>query len=330
MHEHIMINCINAFYSDPQTKEDIENASKPICLENLHWLQYHQVMHKDNLVMDNLDVAAKEINLFKEVGGGALVDVSTVGIRLGDHAQNLATLSEQTGVQIVMGAGIYVAKVHPDWIGSSSIDELGEFIRKEVQEGIGGSSVKAGIIGEIGCTWPLEDNEVKVLRAAARAQKMTGAAITIHPGRNPAAPFKILDILVEEGADPGRVVMGHLERTIYTADEMLALAARGCIMEFDLFGLESSFYPFNKSKYMPSDEQRIQWVVQLVQAGYRDRIVLAHDVYTKVRLVTYGGHGFGHVLKHIQPRLLARGLSEEDLDRIFVQTPRRILTIAPL
>ena len=67
----------------------------------------------------------------------------------------------------------------------------------------------------------------------------------IHPGRNPRAPFEILDVLEQAGADISRTAMSHLDRTISNIDELLRLAERGCYLEFDLFGIEVSNYQVN-------------------------------------------------------------------------------------
>ena len=71
---------------------------------------------------------------------------------------------------------------------------------------------------------------------------ITGAPLIIHPGRNPKAPFEILDVLEQGGADISRTAMSHLDRTISDIDELVRLAQRGCYLEFDLFGIEVSNY----------------------------------------------------------------------------------------
>ena len=67
----------------------------------------------------------------------------------------------------------------------------GRSTAEEVTEGIDGTDIKAGLIGEIGCSWPLTQNERKVLRAAARAQTRCGCALMVHPGRNVRAPMEV-------------------------------------------------------------------------------------------------------------------------------------------
>ncbi len=94
---------------------------------------------------------------------------------------------------------------------------LAREIIDDLTEGVDGSGIKAGIIGEIGCSWPPTTNERKSLSAAAIAQQETGAAISIHPRRRQDAPSEI-------GADNSRVIMGHLDRTVFDVDTLLRIA----------------------------------------------------------------------------------------------------------
>lgn len=83
-----------------------------------------------------------------------------------------------------------------------TILQIADFMVEEiVGGGIGGSGMQCGLIGEIGCSWPLTKTEKKSLEAAALAQKETGAPLLIHPGVNPKAPFEILDILEASGRE---------------------------------------------------------------------------------------------------------------------------------
>ncbi|CAI8054928.1 Phosphotriesterase-related protein [Geodia barretti] len=200
-------------------------------MENLGWVRYDPFRNIDNLELLDEDLAIYEIALFGRVGGGTIVDATTIGI--GRDPLALARVARATGVNIVMGAGYYVDIVHPDDMDGRSEDEITQQIIDELTVGVGNTGVKAGIIGELGCSWPLTDNERKVLRSGARAQQETGAGILIHPGRNPRAPFEILDILEGAGADAGRVIMGHLDRTVFDSDTLLEFAERGSMLEYD-------------------------------------------------------------------------------------------------
>jgi len=159
------------------------------------------------------------------------------------------------------------------------------------------------------------------------AQQETGAAILIHPGRNERAPFEVLDVLAEAGADIGRVIMGHIDRTLLNEDTLLEFAARGSYLEYDLFGWEVSYYPLGEID-IPSDAQRIAYIKRLVDEGYADRVVLAHDVFAKSRLSAYGGPGIAHILENIVPRMREKGISEEDIHSMLVANPARVLPFA--
>ncbi len=87
-----------------------------------------------------------------------------------------------------MGAGFYVDAAHPEGMGERSVEALATEIDADLTEGVDGTGIKAGIIGEVGCSWPLTPNERKSLAAAAMAQRETGAAILIHRGRIRAPP----------------------------------------------------------------------------------------------------------------------------------------------
>jgi phosphotriesterase-related protein len=205
--------------------------------------------------------------------------------------------------------------------------QLAQQIIDDLTKGVGDTGIKAGIIGEIGCTWPLTDNERKVLRAAAAAQQETGATILIHPGRSEAAPCEILEVLAEAGANISRTIMGHLDRTVADMNALMDIASSGCYLEWDLFGNESSYYPLSDFD-MPSDAQRLAFVKRIVDEGYAEKIVIAQDICTNHRLTRYGWHGYGHILENIVPRMRRKGFSEETVHAITVANPARILAFA--
>ena len=153
-----------------------------------------------------------------------------------------------------------------------SAPQMADFMVGEiVGEGIGESGVRCGLIGEMGCSWPLTGNERRSLEAAALAQRETGAPLIIHPGRDERSPFEILDVLEAagtddtgsterlspatthhsllspflSGADISRTVMSHLDRTIFEDSKLLEFARRGCYLEYDFFGIECSHYQVN-------------------------------------------------------------------------------------
>ncbi len=167
-----------------------------------------------------------------------------------------------------------------------------------------------------------------MLRAAGAAQQELQCGLSIHPGRNPVAPYEILEILEGAGADIKRVVIGHIERTIADVEEVKRLAETGCLVEYDLFGMEvtSSFF-WEQGIEVPSDSQRLDQLGALIEAGFTEQIVVAQDICQKHRLCTYGGHGYEHIVRNIVPRMHARGFSPDDVNRILVGNPRRVFAV---
>ncbi|XP_060048212.1 phosphotriesterase-related protein isoform X7 [Erinaceus europaeus] len=204
--------------------------------------------------------------------------------------------------------------------------ELTEVLVNEILHGADGTKIKCGVIGEIGCSWPLTESERKVLQATAQAQVQLGCPVIIHPGRNSSSPFQIIRLLQEAGADISKTVMSHLDRTILDKKELLEFAQLGCYLEYDLFGTEVLTYQFSQDIDMPDDNKRIRRVRFLVEEGYEERILVAHDIHTKHRLMKYGGHGYSHILTNIVPKMLLRGLTQNAVDKILIENPQRWLT----
>ena len=324
-HEHLHID-FSRMYRPAQDSPSEQLADAPITLENLGWIRRHYYSNRANLQLTDLDTAIEEVGKFREVGGGAIVDATSTGISRNPDA--LARISRETGVHIVMGSGYYVAAAHPDDMDDRSVEDLAREIVGDIVEGVAGSGVRAGIIGEVGCSWPLEPNERKSLLASANAQQETGAAILIHPGRHQDSPSEILDVLASGGAEISRVIMGHLDRTVFEFDVLQRIAATGCYLEWDLFGNEGSYYPAAPGTDMPSDARRLDFIGRIADAGYTDRIVIAQDIFTKHRLIRYGGHGYGHIFENIVPTMRRKGFPEATIQAITVRNPAEILALA--
>ncbi|XP_063306842.1 phosphotriesterase-related protein [Pelobates fuscus] len=322
-HEHLTMTFNCCYCSPPPHQKDLSN--EPIVMRNLFWLKQNPYSNRENLLLNQECEAIKEELLsFKEAGGGSIVENTTTGISRDVKA--LKIMAEETGVNIISGAGFYVDATHSSETRSMSVEQLTKVLVNEVLEGADGTDIKCGIIGEIGCSWPLTESERKILQSTAEAQSQLGCPVNIHPGRNSNAPFQILRILQEAGGDISKTVMSHLDRTIFDEKKLLEFAELGSYLEFDLFGTEMLNYQFNEAVDMPSDNERIKTLRLLVNEGYEDRIVIAHDIHTKNRLTKYGGHGYSHILLNIVPKMLLRGISQKSIDKILLENPKRWLT----
>ena len=143
-HEHLYID-FSFMYRPAQDSPCPELADVPIALENLGWIRRNYYSNHFNLQLMDLDTTIREVRRFSEVGGGAIVDATSMGI--GRKPEALAQIARESGVHIVMGAGFYVAAVHPEDMDVRSVEDLAREITGDIVEGVDGSGVKAGIIG---------------------------------------------------------------------------------------------------------------------------------------------------------------------------------------
>ena len=324
-HEHLLID-FSVMFAEPAPARDRARAREPVSLANLGWVRQHFNANLDNLRLQDETLARDEILLFKEAGGRTVVDPTPRTLARDPAA--LARLARATGLNVVMGAGYYVAASHPPDMDRRTEDALAREMIADVRTGVGDTGVRAGLIGEIGTTHPFTANEEKVLRAAVTAQRETGAPLMIHPGRHASMPMALAELVRKAGGDLRRTIMCHLCRTIADVRAVIDLAQTGLWLEYDLFGTENSYYPYNPSFDMPNDGGRMAHVLALIAAGHGDRILLSHDIAYKTSLVKYGGHGYHHLLVNVVPRLRAKGVDDAGIRRLLVENPARAFAFA--
>ena len=262
----------------------------------------------------------EELGLFRKAGGSGLVDLTLPGV--GRDPAWLARIATATGLHVVMGCGWYRGAYYPAeaLIDRRSVDDLAEELVREATDGVGESGVRPGIIGEIGTDKPwVSALEERVHRAAARASRGTGLAITTH-GVLSDVGLAQLRIFEEEGADPARVVIGHAD-SYPSLEHYLAIVGRGASVEFDFLGM--SFTPQERH----GEGRIVELLCDLLSRGHVERVLLSQDVCHNSQLAHYGGHGYTYLLDTFLPRLRERGLDEETITQLTIANPRRVLTI---
>jgi phosphotriesterase-related protein len=324
-HEHLLID-FEVMFKEPANGGERGLARQPVSLANLGWVRHNFSSNLDNLQLLDEAVARDEALLFKHAGGQTFVDPTNRGLARDPLA--LARVARATGLNIIMGSGYYVAAAHPPDMDRRTADDIARELVTDLTEGVDGTGVRAGFIGEIGTTWPWTDNEKKVLRASVAAQRETGAALMIHPGRHERLPLAIVDFIRKEGADLDRTIMCHIERTIADPAVLLELAATGVRLEYDLFGLETSYYPYNPAFDMPNDGERMRQILLLIERGHLDQILMSHDIAYKHCLTKWGGFGYHHLLVNVIPRLRAKGADDKTVQTLLIDNPRRAFAYA--
>ena len=248
-----------------------------------------------------------------------MVDLTLPGV--GRDPVWLRRLAEASGLHIVMGCGWYRTAYYPPetLIDRRSVDDLAEELIAEIRGRGGGHGVRPGIIGEIGTDKPwVSPAEERVHRAAARAARRTGLAITTHAVLSDVGLAQ-LTIFEEEGADPGRVVIGHAN-SYQVLGHYLAILERGANLEFDFVGM-----PWERERI--GEDRTIELVCELLGRGYAERLFLSQDVCNDSQLKAFGGNGYTYLTDSFLPRLRAAGVSDTEIEAMTVSNPRRLLSI---
>jgi phosphotriesterase-related protein len=235
-----------------------------------------------------------------------------------------AEVSQRSGVTLIATTGGYFeAEGIPFTLNHFEVDQIADIFQKEIEDGIGGSGIKPGLLKIATGDGQVSAYERKLLIAAAKAAKRTGVPLLSHT-QNCTCGHDQIDIVTGEGNDPHRLLVGH---SCGKDDHpyQKSLAERGAYVGFDRFGITI----FN------SDESRMKNLKQMIDAGFRNSLLVSHD---KVNCWMGGIPGVGspdmvkdilpnwnmtHLFERIFPALVAMGVSQADLDYIVTENVRR-------
>ncbi len=320
-HEHLLLD-MSHLLPVPEDPERRALFERPLSMEILGQLHHGLAQIRDNNRLLDIDTAIAAAALFKQHGGQSIVECTINGIDR--NPQGLLAISRATGLHIVMGSSYYVDAAHPPEVDQMSEDDIVAEIVGDVTVGVGVSGIRAGLVGEVGCSFPLTANERKVLRASARAQRLTGGPLMVHPGRNEQSPYEIVEVLRDAGADVRRTILCHVGRTIFEDHQFSDLVEMGFYLEWDMFGWENSFYWPEPTIDVPNDAIRMKQIQSICAQGYSDRILISQDICTKARLSRYGGHGYHYILEGIVPRMRTRGFQDAWIDDMLLNNPSAV------
>lgn len=266
------------------------------------------------------ELIASELAMFRAAGGASIVDLTLPGV--GRDPRWLQDVARTTGLNVIMGCGWYRTAYYPPelLVDRRSVDSLADALVREIEDGVGETGVRPGIIGEIGTDKPwLSAQEERVHRAAARAARRTGLALTTHAVLSPVG-LEQLAVFEAEGADPTRVVIGHADSYPHL-DHYLAIVERGASVEFDFLGM--SFTPAERH----GEGRVVELLCELLARGHVERVLLSQDVCHDSQLRRYGGNGYAYLATSFLPRLREAGVSDAEIETMTVANPRRLLTV---
>ncbi|MBI4201911.1 MAG: phosphotriesterase [Chloroflexi bacterium] len=267
-----------------------------------------------------LEKAVADLTLAYQEGVRTIVDVTTMD--LGRDIRLLEEVSRRTGVQIIAATGIWRDIPRVFW--AARPDQVADLFVREIEEGIEGTGIKAGIIKVANDQGGVTPQGEIILRAAARASKRTGAPITTHTWSPERVGEQQVRVFEEEGLDLNRVYIGHSNDT-RDLDYLYGLLGKGVWVGLDR-------YPGGRAAGTPNWEQRTETAMELIDAGYGHRIMLSHDWSVTLSIVSqeqqeerrrYNPDGYLFIKRRVEPRLVELGISRVAVSRINTENPQR-------
>ncbi len=264
--------------------------------------------------------AARRLDELYAAGIHTIVDLTVIGI--GRSIRRLQRVPVASGINIVVATGIYDFFDIPSYFKYRKSEVLVDYFVREIEEGIGDTGVRAGILkcatDEAGVTPGVE----KILRAVAQAHVRTGAPISTHTHAATRRGLDQLKIFAAEGVDPTRVVIGHSGDST-DIDYLLAIADSGAYVGMDRFGIDT-FLGF---------DDRVATVARLCALGRTDHIVLSHDASCYNIDYSPGGRPpkalpnwhYLHITRDVVPALTSRGVTDDQITQMLVVNPRDVL-----
>lgn len=269
-------------------------------------------LSEGDLGTDSFEAIADDLRLVYEHGVRNIVDLTNQ--TMGRSAEYVKRLSEETGINIILSTGSYLEQFIGPYVSCRSVDELAEDAVRDLTEGISGSGIKAGVIGEIAWSMPWEGPlEKKAWEAWCIAAQKTGAVVSTHPSRG-VQQYPQAKYLSGHGIRPEKIVIGHIEFAP-DDDTLLKLLDTGVAIGLDMIGKESG----------KGDEFRADFVKKIKSWDRLSQLTLSLDICTKNQLKTNGGYGYVYLFESFIPMLRNRGITDDDLEQILYRNPRRIL-----
>ena len=265
-------------------------------------------------VLDDPYRTLTALEAFHQSGGGAIVDMSTA--EYGRDIEGLVWLARRSPVHVIATTGHHKASYLGTTLDGLDHDVIAGRSVSELEDGVGETGVRPGVIKAGTSRETIEPVEDRVLRAAAEAHLATGVPISTHTDHGTMALAQVA-ILTGEGVSADRVILGHLDR-LGDHDEVIDILARGTYGSVDQIG-----------KGGPADdERRADLVTALVVAGHGDRVLLSQDLSRRSLIPAYGGSpGWSHLPERFVLLLMDRGLTAPAIHRLVATNPQSALTV---
>lgn len=273
-----------------------------------------------------IDDAADKLRALASQGINTIVDLTVIG--LGRYIPRIKIVAEKVPeLNIVVATGIYTYDSVPNYFKfrhapKGTNDPMVDLFISDIEEGITGTGVKAGMLKCAIDSKGLTPGVERVMRAVGKTHVRTGVPVTVHTHPATKSGFFVKKVLCdEEGVDPSKVVLAHCGDTS-DCDHLSQLADMGFSLGMDRFGIYVGL----------SFEERCETVIEMCRRGYAERMVLSHDAAAYIdwldqrALRSLPQWNYNHIVDDVLPYLLSRGVSEQQIDAMLKDTPRRLLS----
>lgn len=314
--------------------EDIMTVLGRISCKELGFCQCHEhlLLSKGRsyelnpaLCMEDIPKSTEELVRYLNAGGTSIVDAQPIGCNR--MTEELALISEASGVHIVSSTGFHKLSFYPDshWIHSIDAKDLAHIFILELTEGmfvntedyfpIRQCTLKAGIIKTALDHEGLTPRYQRLFHAAAVASRKTGRPVMIHVEQN-TDPLPLLHFLLSNGIKGCQMIFCHLDRVCADLDVHLKIASAGAYLEYDTIG---------RFKYH-SDEHEIRLIQNLIQKGFEKQLLISLDT-TAGRLKSYDSTGIGldYILHTFIPLMYSHKITQEQIHLFTTVNPARAL-----
>ena len=300
---------------------------------------------------DAVDRIARELKAgMDDFGYRTIVDMTPCEV--GRHPELMRRVAERTGCNVIAVTGFFPESMGlPYWFKRQTVDELADFYARDITQGMvfGGmqTDIRAGAIkiatGQEGVNpkpSPVGAHgrhvtvaEDRLIRAAGRAQKRLGVCINTHTDpedyrvTNPG--IEQLDIIEEEGGDPGKVIIGHMFVAPRSVDQIVEVCRRGASVQVDHMGM-----PWRHDSVDDLDESMATMMCELADRGFLPQMTITYDRWffnprgpatEENPQLLNEKVGLGYLFESFAPRLERKGFRARDLETMLVDNPRRIL-----
>ncbi len=277
--------------------------------------------------------AVEKLNRAKRSGIKTILDLTP--INLGRDIDVIHEVADKAEMQVIASTGFY--HFEEWWIRDKNVDWLAELLINEIENGISGTNIRAGLIK---CATDMEGMTPAnrhMLTAVARAHKATGVPISTHATVWNYIGFEQQEVFLSEGVDISKIVIGHCGDST-NVEFIEALIKRGSYVGMDRFGID----------WMLPLKERVDTVVELCKHGYANKMVLScdHTAFldykedqrnvTKNPWDEYKAKNlddvevqFSYLMEKVVPELKKNGISVSQINQMLIDNPRRIFEGKP-